>query len=885
MTYLWLNTTQVVSGDDSLRIISPSIHNTNTLIRCAEPGDLKWVLLGLPLTSEMEISEITLYYQSSIPGLSITQVRLSQMEQPGRSLVVHDDNAIAYSPPSATSYTSLISPPIRAENALTLEIRLNCESTDGELILGAVRLDISERPTDKTVVDCGSHYSLSEFGNYQTLPEAEVAFESAIAHILNNGGGQLCIPQDAPARFTPRNRQQLNNPFYGLAAGEIPTRQPTVGVTIVNRRNGFERTYLPPAGSPESETLFGNASQILERTLSQNLPSMGSFKTQAILSRYLGGGSSYMLSLLQPVSEGSSQRFYIPTHRGLFPGQELVIYGYFYAKVQTLGIDHNGYYFVSETLFGNASQILERTLSQNLPSMGSFKTQAILSRYLGGGSSYMLSLLQPVSEGSSQRFYIPTHRGLFPGQELVIYGYFYAKVQTLGIDHNGYYFVADASKDVPIGVGVYNKNILGGLLIADTANCDNQSPSLTIKRDTYGTGDTFGIWNEMNYQGNIMSGGGDEGGVGVASELIHDLACFWGSVEHWDADNRELTYQSSSTADPEESPLNPHKLGTSRPLINMTPSRWRTEGQVMIVGAGFDYLRTGPLQEDPNKTRLSSTLIIGDKSVQWDERVVGQFFTVDDPTEYYQEEEDYYHADGGKASQPIRRWWHITHFEKRDDGRFNLYVEQVWWGNTDVIKGGPSLFRIDNFTFNADTEKRLNYIIAPGAWVADVREAVAVPSAGKVGLAEKSVKRVIELAPATGEQAAEKALFQTGDRITNAPGPQPWNPTGFRSRHFAGFPTLLSNASFSSYNTSRVQVSAGLSIADAHTGKSLDQVIERQKDRQPAFKAGIRLSASTQFGLFMDGPFQQAAIDITTGPHALSDARSFPENKVPFKQV
>ena len=790
MTYLWLNTTQVVSGDDSLRIISPSIHNTNTLIRCAEPGDLKWVLLGLPLTSEMEISEITLYYQSSIPGLSITQVRLSQMEQPGRSLVVHDDNAIAYSPPSATSYTSLISPPIRAENALTLEIRLNCESTDGELILGAVRLDISERPTDKTVVDCGSHYSLSEFGNYQTLPEAEVAFESAIAHILNNGGGQLCIPQDAPARFTPRNRQQLNNPFYGLAAGEIPTRQPTVGVTIVNRRNGFERTYLPPAGSPESETLFGNA-----------------------------------------------------------------------------------------------SQILERTLSQNLPSMGSFKTQAILSRYLGGGSSYMLSLLQPVSEGSSQRFYIPTHRGLFPGQELVIYGYFYAKVQTLGIDHNGYYFVADASKDVPIGVGVYNKNILGGLLIADTANCDNQSPSLTIKRDTYGTGDTFGIWNEMNYQGNIMSGGGDEGGVGVASELIHDLACFWGSVEHWDADNRELTYQSSSTADPEESPLNPHKLGTSRPLINMTPSRWRTEGQVMIVGAGFDYLRTGPLQEDPNKTRLSSTLIIGDKSVQWDERVVGQFFTVDDPTEYYQEEEDYYHADGGKASQPIRRWWHITHFEKRDDGRFNLYVEQVWWGNTDVIKGGPSLFRIDNFTFNADTEKRLNYIIAPGAWVADVREAVAVPSAGKVGLAEKSVKRVIELAPATGEQAAEKALFQTGDRITNAPGPQPWNPTGFRSRHFAGFPTLLSNASFSSYNTSRVQVSAGLSIADAHTGKSLDQVIERQKDRQPAFKAGIRLSASTQFGLFMDGPFQQAAIDITTGPHALSDARSFPENKVPFKQV
>ena len=496
-------------------------------------------------------------------------------------------------------------------------------------------------------------YSLDDFGKYETLADAEATFENAIAQILNNSGGQLSIPQSTHENFTPQNLRQLHNPSNRLVVGEKPSSQPNVGVTVTDYRNGFNRLYLPPVGAPESETLFGNA-----------------------------------------------------------------------------------------------SQILERSVSQDLSTMGSFKTQAILSRYLGGGSSYMLSLLQPVSAGNSQKFYIPTHRGLFPGQELVIYGYFYAKIQELGIDDTGYYFTADASKDVAVGAGVYNKNILGGLLIADTSNCDNQSPSLTIKRSTYGTGDTFGLWSQLNYQGNIMSGGGDEGGVGVTSELIHDLDCFWGTVESWNAVTHELIYKSSRTENSTESPQNPHKLGTSRPLINMNSSRWRTKGQVMIIGAGFDYLRIGTLQEDPKRTRLSSSLIIGESSNQWDESVVGQFFTIDDASEYYQEGEAYYHADSGKIKQPTRRWWHITHLEKRSDGRFNLYVERVWWNDTDVVKGGPSLFRVDNYTFNEKNEKSLNYIIAPGAWVADVRDAVAVPSAGKVGLAEQTMKRIIRLAPA-----------------------------------------------------------------------------------------------------------------------------------------
>ena len=258
-------------------------------------------------------------------------------------------------------------------------------------------------------------------------------------------------------------------------------------------------------------------------------------------------------------------------------------------------------------------------------------------------------------------------------------------------------------------------------------------------------------------------------------------------------------------------------------------------------------------------------------------------------------------ADGGKTERKVYRWWHITDLESREDGRFNLYVEQVLWNNTRFIKGGPSLFSAENYTYensvnrNPSTrkdprkqEQLLSYVIAPGAWISDVRGAVAVPKPGQFGLAPAALERKIKLAPASNDPEVQKSLFRNrelgedkvtevykGDEISNVPGAHPWNPTGFRARHFAGFPTLLETASFISHNLGRVQMSAGLLVKDAYGGRSLGEVISGQKDHKPSFKAGVHISAATDFGLFLNGPFRQAGLNITSNSNELSDANLF----------
>jgi len=722
-------------------------------------------------------------------------------------------------------------------------------------------------------------YSLDDFGKYETLADAEATFEHAIAQILNKGGGQLSIPQSTHESFTPRNLQQQNNPLYGIALGEDLNlnRQPTVGVTIVDQRNGFERTYLPPAGCPESETLFGNASSILERTLSQNLPHQGSFMSRGIFSRYLGGGSSYALALNKKLEEekqlgdGHKDKFYVHTHRGLFIGQELALNG-IAAKVK---VSETG-----EELYGNPQQNLAYFVA-NTP----HTIRKESSVYVEGIQDALTKILVDVAAGNGQKFYISeSDKGkILPGQSLIIRTGVYIKIRHLGIDRHGRYFIPETNPNLIQGESIYSKNIVGGLIITDTANCDNQSPSLKIVRSSYGAGDTFGTWNELNYQSNIMSAGGDEGGVGNASELKQDLDCFWGVVEKWDENKRELIYREKSPV-----PQNPHKLGTSRPLINMSKRGWIHQGKVLVVAPGVNYLRSGKLQNEIETTktgdkisRISTSLVVGNSDANWDESIVGKFFAVNEETEYYENGDDYYHAEGGKiksysqaAGEKIRvyRWWHITDFEIRKDNKFNLYIEQVVWDNTLFVKGGPSLFLAENYTYSADRTRELSYIIAPGAWVTDVRKGVAIPSAGRVGLPSPiEEERVLKLAPTYNHtepevEAARKPLFEAGDLITNAPGAEPWNPTGFRSRHFSGFPTQKETASFISKNLGAVQMSAGLIVSDAHPGKSLDVVLEKQKDRKPSFKTGVDITASTKIGLLIHDRFSRAGIDITNNP-------------------
>jgi hypothetical protein len=500
-----------------------------------------------------------------------------------------------------------------------------------------------------------------------------------------------------------------------------------------------------------------------------------------------------------------------------------------------------------------AGRIVERDLAVNLPWQNVFSTEDIASRYLGGASSTTLRLTQPALKGSGRNFYVPTLRGLFAGQVLLVdpgSNQELLTIKQLGSDATGPFLVADSTLDHAAGVLIYNKNAVNGLTISDTSNCDNQSTSLAVFRTTYGTGDTFAIGALLNYQGNIMSALGDEGGVGVAANLQHDIDCFSGEVESWTLKRgadlvRELVYKPPAVA--------PQKLGTSRPIINMNPKKWVTSGKVNVIAPGFDFKR----EPAPSPSHeISTSFIIGDADVNWDQSIVGRFIAIDDPTEFYEKGEA---AALGATSARVYRWWHITMLEKRaSDGLWAVYIERtVFETNTAT---GPTLFLFDNYSVDDATyaKNKLAYIIAPGAWVSDARDGVAGNLPGNIGAASPSDERKLLLAPSSTEGAALD--FEPGDAITNPPGPDVWIPTGFRTRHFHNFPAAIQGASFLSENFGKVQVGSGLTISGP-VG-SLAEVAKGTKDKATSYQFGVFILASTDSAIAIRGPVKTGALDF-----------------------
>jgi hypothetical protein len=587
-----------------------------------------------------------------------------------------------------------------------------------------------------------NRHILSEYGTYLTIDDFRETVKKALTEIEAQGGGILIIPNDVPKQFYPENTLQKTY------------RSPAV--TIFDYREGIERVYVPPIGTNCSDGFRGGGSRIVERHLYQNLPTMGRYSSQKYLSHFRGGSSSYDQNIQKAVKKGENQKFYVPTLKGLFVGQLLVV-------------------------------------TCHAKDYGEFER---------------------------------------------------VRVKSMGIDSEGEYFIGDAQKDHPKDALAYNKNVINGMAIDDICNCDNQSMSLIVKRSNYADGDSFNIQTSLHYQGNIMSGAGDEGAVLNTAEIVHDINSFHGEVESWNPENRELIYKVSNEDGC------PQKLGTSRPLINLNQKKWHTAGKIMIVPPGHAFMR-------PNAD-LNNSLIIGDKDVAWDKSVIGCFIAVNEPTEYYSVGETT--GPACTARWKTMRWWHITGLEKRDDGLFNLYVERtVWWVNK---KAGPVLFLRSNYTSSEKHIRKLKYIIAPGSWVSDVRNGISGNVNGSLGRAHKSDERKLLLAPAPFFGSAKD--FAPGDLVTQPPGPDVYLPTGFRVRHFNAYPGIgpgrMGGDSYRAKNWSKVQ--AGNVISIGGPGGKLEDVLKRQKDGKPSFYSAMHIKASVENGIIFRGPVQQFAFDF-----------------------
>lgn len=598
----------------------------------------------------------------------------------------------------------------------------------------------ASRPVD-------GEYDLADFGSVKTASEAEATFTAAIDTILAKGGGVLAIaPGVAPDWIVHNDAPSSTRP-------DVPS------VTVVDRRNGYERIILPSNGRLSGQVWSGRS---IVREVRQPIDmAQGVHSTETIDTYIAGGTSSYYQPILSDVKAGANARIYVPTIRGLAVGNHIV-------------------------LTGAAGTFVEPNESGPIKRLG-------------------------WDEGTRQAFIV------------------------MEIDH-----------DHPKGALLYDKHVVNSLSVTDHSQSDNQSMSLMVARKNYGQGDSFVISASARSMSNVMSAGGDEGGLTYASDISNDLQPFRSTVESVNWDERELVYAAGNVRN--------HTLGTSRPIINMMASKHLTSGRVFVVAPGYNdpWL--------PGAALLTHGAIIGSKDCGWTQEVVGRFFAVDEPSEYLDPKND---AAAGYTPPPdmrVHRWYLIQKLEARSDGTQRLYVERTrWLSSPDHV---PKLYDFENYTHDQH-QPPLRYIIAPGAYVADVSRAWTNAEV-QGGIVAASAPRTLLLAPSS--DIGSRFDFEKGDRIVQAIGQDPWNVTGMRVRHFNYVPSTIEDSTFQSVNAGRVAVDSALAIY-AGSGGDLAQAVRESKDRSPQFLKGIDIAATTATGIRFGGDVRDAAIRFEQ-PHS-----------------
>lgn len=501
--------------------------------------------------------------------------------------------------------------------------------------------------------------------------------------------------------------------------------------------------------------------------------------------------------------------------------------------------------------------IVERDIVNDIQGQGGGAAVAIANRSRSGVNSVNDVLLDVVFSQlvppSSQevRFYVTSLRGLCPGNWVDINSSLPIQIKELGADPKGFFFVADLDQAYVITQAktFAHKNWFSALDINDTHNCDDQSGTLNVERTTYGSGDSFGVQVSYSYSSDIMSAGGDEGGVLYSAEVNHDIDMFWGTVESWDSGTQKLVYMFYDFGNPQNpnNPKNPPenwwKIGTSRPIINMNPARWNQTGKIIVTQTNVQYNGIDG--------------VIGDANVQWDNTIIGKFISIDDPSEYYLPGEN---PPGVATNVPgthiVRRWFRISN-ASQINGLWTLGIETVWDGSH--IGGKPKLLNPGNY-YTPASPKELSYIIAPGAWAINVSNALGGgPGKYSQGMA---AQRTIQLAPFPNSLGA----FEKGDLITQPPGPTPWTPTSYRTRHFNWFPALMEGMGFEVENSGATTVGHGLQIGgatpDVAKKQTMADFLSNRKDGLPAFGAGVSIDASTQHAIQILGATTDSTIFV-----------------------
>jgi hypothetical protein len=445
-----------------------------------------------------------------------------------------------------------------------------------------------------------------------------------------------------------------------------------------------------------------------------------------------------------------------------------------------------------------------------------------------GTTSYHDWIVGEVKAGKDQRLYVRTIRGLFPGMFVNTLGggpvnRLYLK--SLGYDQEKHqaYVVADVDTDVGAGALLSNKTHANAMRMDTYSHTENQTFDFMNVRHNYSQGDNYMFHAYFEYMGDVHSTAGDENGVLYAAFPMSKSNSFRGQVESFNPATGELKYTGASNA---------HTLATGRPLINLNPKKWITEGRAIIV--------------HPGGALLNWAGTIRSKDAPWTAEVVGRYFAIDEPDEYV------------PGSDQARRWYYISQFSE-EKGVKMLSVVRHWWGAKEAA-GISRLYNPAHYTVGADDEKNwklLRYIIAPGANVYDVSRGVRDdgPTGGRYVSGAR--ERIISVAP--GPQTGTAVDFAAGDPIEQSVGGDPFKPIPFRSWLWEGVPGAWPAPVLDVANFGEVQRYAVLRVAGG-SEKYSDYTDPAKPLPQIPFGKMIDIQSACENGIVFHGQVQDAAI-------------------------
>lgn len=465
---------------------------------------------------------------------------------------------------------------------------------------------------------------------------------------------------------------------------------------------------------------------------------------------------------------------------------------------------------------------IDRTLNmpegESLPFWDYFPILKIRNNVVRGSTSYREWLQADVQPGNDQRFYVPTIRGVFPGMFMSIGEW--GTVERLYVKSIGYdkekqmwYFVADTVAGQPKGTLMGNKNHVNILDMLTESHNENQTFDVRMWRHNYSQGDNYLFDARFKYMGDVHSTAGDENGVLYAAFIESLTDIFRGKVESWDAATGALVFQGNGKT-----------LGSGRPLINLNPAKWITNGTVRLPAG------PGPASGHIPGMGTGHHIVFSADAGITDE-VVGRYFAVDEPGEYVWKTKD------------VRRWYLIESVAKNADGTAEIRIVRQHWGAKSA--DAPLLYKAENYG------PPLRYIIAPGANVYDVADGVDSP------------KRTIKLVPTSFTGTA--ADFAAGDSVEQAIGPDPFKPVPFRSWMWDQVPGSFPASVFDIANYGIMRHS----VLWVHGNSSGNYEKDRADhyDRNPAWNDLLRFDVACNNGIVFGGDTANAALYFNQPHH------------------